>query len=78
MLTFHFSVKVPPVYVPSTLRVRFEPDGLLAAENVRIVVVNWPAAIPPRLCGTGDPLVVGDVRVAAVSLTFCAVVPPVF
>ena len=40
MLTFHFSVKVPPVYVPSTLRVRFEPDGLLAAENVRIVVVN--------------------------------------
>ena len=51
---------------------------MFAPENVTTVVTDCPAARLPRLCGNGVPFVVGAARLAVVSLTLLAVVPPVF
>ena len=72
------SVKTPPVNEPSTLSVLLAPIGLLSPENVTSAVAHLPGARLPKLFGNGLPLVVGLLSVAAVSLTFAAVVPPVF
>ena len=47
-------------------------------ENVITVVADWPGVKLPRLCGSGVPFVVGDARLAVVSLTLFAVRPPMF
>jgi hypothetical protein len=58
--------------------VRFAPGGLLTLENVTMVAAHCPGPRFPNDAGTGPPFVVGELSVAAVSLTLFAVTEPVF
>src|SRR5215204_2372361 len=60
------------------VNVRFAPVGLLAPEKVTMVVVDWPTARLPTLCGSGFPFVVGELNVAVVNLMLPAEAPPAF
>ena len=79
-VTFHLSVKLPPLNVPSSFSVRFPPGGLLVPvpEKVITVVAHCPGPRFPNARGTGPPFVVGEKSVAAVSLTLFAVTEPLF
>ena len=79
-VTFHLSVKLPPLNVPSSFSVRFPPGGLFvpAPEKVITVVAHCPGPRFPNSRGTGPPFVVGEKSVAAVSLTLFAVTEPLF
>ena len=76
--TFHFSLNVPPVYVPPKVSVRLAPVGLFAPAKMITFVAHCPGARLPRFRGNGAPFVVGETRVPVVNFTLFAVVPPVF